>query len=306
MRVAIIDTGTNSTRLLIADVSSGRVKEVYRHTLVTRLGEGVDHDGSLSRDARDRVISCVHEYASRIDDLKPSRTMVIATSSVRDARNGSSFLHSLAAGFGMEWKLLSGDEEARLSFSGATAGLGLKCGVNLFDVGGGSTEVVYGYDGVVVVAYSLRLGCVRLTERFMTSDPVSRKELEDVRAFIDGVLAQEIDVSNLEKPVRTIAVAGTTTALAAIDQGLETYDPGRVHGHILSLSRIQALLKELSEMTLQQRLALPTMEAGRADVIIAGTLILERLMLHTGAAELDVSDLDILDGAALALAEGKL
>lgn len=301
-----MDTGTNSTRLLVADVSRDRVEEVYRQSRVTRLGEGVDRDGYLNLDARNRVAACVDEYASRIEDLEVSRTVVLATSSVRDARDGPHFLHSLAEGFGFDWKLLSGDEEAGLSFSGAAASLGLEGGVNLFDIGGGSTEVVSGQDGIVVFARSLRLGCVRLTERFISSDPVSPKELETVGAFIDGVLNQEIDVSRLKKPARTIAVAGTVTALAAIDLGLESYDPRRIHGHIMSLARIQELLKELSGITLLQRLRLPTMEPGRADVIVAGTLILERMMLHTGAAELMVSELDILDGAALALAEGKL
>ncbi|MHB9111397.1 MAG: Ppx/GppA phosphatase family protein [Thermoleophilia bacterium] len=306
MRVAVIDTGTNSTRLLVAEVSGDRLEEIYRQTRITRLGEGVDRDGNLSREACNRVVSCVDEYAFRIDGLEVSRTVIIATSSVRDASDGLQFLQSLAENIGSDWKLLSGDEEANLSFSGASRSFGHEGSVNLFDVGGGSTEVVSGADGKVVFASSLRLGCVRLTERFISTDPVSRNELDAASEFIDGVLARKIDTSSLKKPARTIAVAGTVTALAAIDLSLESYDPARVHGHVMSLPGIQGMLRELSGMTLHERLRLPTMEPGRADVIVAGSLILERLMLYTDAAELTVSELDILDGAARALANGDL
>ena len=306
MRVAVIDTGTNSTRLLVAEVSQDGVEEIYRQTRVTRLGEGVDRKGDLSQEARDRVIACADEYASRIDELKVSRSIVIATSSVRDANNGRQFLQMLAERIGSDWKLLSGDEEANLSFSGASSGFRLAGNINLLDIGGGSTEVVSGVDGKVVFAKSLRLGCVRLTERFISTDPVSRDELDAASSFIDGVLAREIDMGRMARPARTIAVAGSVTALAAIDRGLTSYDPAKVHGHVMSLKDIQRMLRELSGMSLSERLRLPTMETGRADVIVAGSLILERLMRYADAAELTVSELDILDGAAGALANGEL
>ncbi|MHB8792335.1 MAG: Ppx/GppA phosphatase family protein [Thermoleophilia bacterium] len=306
MRVAVIDTGTNSTRLLVAEVSPDRVEDILRQTRVTRLGEGVDRDGTLNQDARDRVTACVEEYASRIDELGVSRTVVIATSSVRDASDGQQFLSALADNIGSEWRILSGEEEANLGFSGASTSFVSEGGVNLFDVGGGSTEVVSGVDGKVVFAISLSLGCVRLTERFITNDPVSRHEIKAASDFIDDVLTREIDTSRLAKAARTIAVAGSVTALAAIDLGLESYVPVRVHGHVMSLMRIQGLLRELSEMTLRERLRLPTMEPGRADVIVAGSLILERLMLYTDVSELTVSELDILDGAARAFVTGDL
>ncbi|MBI5870587.1 MAG: Ppx/GppA family phosphatase [Actinobacteria bacterium] len=306
MIVAVIDTGTNSTRLLVAEVLDDQVREIYRQTQVTRLGEGVDRVGSLSREACARVVTCVADYATRIDDIGASRTMVIATSSVRDASDGLEFLKTLADGIGAGCRLLTGDEEAKLSFSGASAGFGSSDSVNLFDVGGGSTEVVSGVDGRVSFARSLSLGCVRITERFITTDPVSRNELEAASGFIDDVLAREVEKGVLTKPALTIAVAGTVTALAAIDLGLESYDPARVHGHQMSLTSIHGLIRKLSGMTLPERLRLPTMEPGRADVIIAGSLIIERLMIHTEADELTVSELDILDGAARALAKGEL
>lgn len=306
MRVAVIDTGTNSTRLLVAEVSQDRVEDILRQTRVTRLGEGVERDGTLSQDARDRVTACVEEYASRIDELGVSRTLVIATSSVRDASDGQQFLSALADRIGSEWRILSGEEEANLGFSGISTSFGSEGKVNLFDVGGGSTEVVSGVDGKVVFAISLSLGCVRLTERFITTDPASRHEIKAASDYIDEVLARETDRSRLTKAARTIAVAGTVTTLAAIDLGLENYIPARVHGHMMSLIRIQGLLRELSEMTLQERLRIPTMEPGRADVIVVGSLILERLMLYTDVEELTVSELDILDGAARAFARGDL
>lgn len=306
MRIAVIDTGTNSTRVLVADIFLDNILEVYRESRITRLGEGVEREGNLNPEARNRVALCVEEFATHVRNLGASRTVMLATSSVREACDGAAFLRSLAENNGFEWKLLSGDEEAALSFSGAATGLADKGGVHLFDVGGGSTEVVFGYDGRIVFARSLRFGCVRLTERFISSDPVSHNELEAAGAFIDATLKQEIDENITKKPQRTIAVAGTATSLAAIDMGLKIYDRSRVHGYIIKLTRIQELLDELSGMSLRQRLRLPTMEPGRADVIVAGTLILERLMLHTGADELMISELDILDGAALAMSEGKL
>jgi len=306
MRIAIIDTGTNSTRLLVADASQDRIDEIHRQTRVTRLGEGVERGGMLDTEARGRVIDCVDEYASLIGELGAVRTMVLATSSVRDAVNGRRFLQSLADSHGFDWKLLAGEEEAALSFAGATSDPGLEGSVTLFDVGGGSTEVVSGRDRTLVFAESLPVGCVRMTERHFTTDPVAPGELESARVFIDSMLASEIDPARIEKPATTVGVAGTVTSLAAIDLKLESYDPVRIHGHMMSLDLVQGLLNELSGMSSAQRLRFPTMEPGRSDVIVAGTLILERLMMFTEASELTVSELDILDGAALAMASGDL
>jgi exopolyphosphatase/guanosine-5'-triphosphate,3'-diphosphate pyrophosphatase len=306
MKIAVIDTGTNSTRMLVAEVGGGRVEELERLTTITRLGEGVDSGGTLHVDSRARVLACVERYTKRISDLGASRTIVLATSSLRDARDGEEFLSSLAAAHGFRWKLLTGEEEARLSFSGAIMGTGPLERVALFDVGGGSTEVVVGVGGRVEFFCSLGLGCVRLTERFIKSDPIDNQELERLSAFVEDTLEREIDLSRLKKPVKTLAVAGTATALAAIDLGLKTYDSESVHGHVISSGRIAELLRQLAAMTVAQRLDITVMEKGRADVIVAGTMILERLMIYTGADELVVSESDILDGAALAMAAEKI
>ncbi len=306
MRIAIIDTGTNSTRLLVADVQGAQVEEMERLTTVTRLGAGVDGGGSLHADARDRVRSCVETYARRISELGAERVVVLATSSVRDARDGEEFLASLAASHGFDWKLLTGEQEARLSFAGATIGIDTALKVVLFDVGGGSTEVVTGARGSVGFARSLKLGCVRLTERFIKSDLAAEREMNEAAVFIDDIIKREVDINQLGKPDITIAVAGTATALAAIDLDLKEYDRRLIHGHVISAGRIAELLKRLAGMTVAEKLDIPAMEKGRADVIVAGTLILDRLMRYIGAAELTVRELDILDGAAVAAAEERI
>ncbi len=306
MRLAVIDTGTNSTRLLVADVAEGRVNELERLTEVTRLGAGVDRDGRLHPDARKRVSDCVARYAERIRELEAGRTLILATSSVRDAGDGVGFLGSIAEAHGFDWKLLTGEEEAELSFSGATLDQETRRAVTLFDVGGGSTEVVSGSSGDISFARSLAMGCVRITERFISSDPVTAPEFDAASRFIDDLLDHEIDRSRLRTAAVTIAVAGTATALAAIDLGLLVYERHAVHGHVISVARIGELLDRLGEMTAARRLEIPTMEQGRADVIVAGTLILHRLLLYTGAGEMRVSELDILDGAAVAAADGRI
>lgn len=304
MKVGVIDTGTNSTRLFVADAGAEQVEELDRITTVTRLGEGVDSGGRLHPQARERVHACVERYASVIGRLGASRVLLIATSSVRESRDGEEFITSLAADFGFEARILSGDEEARLSFAGATIGVDPDERVALFDIGGGSTEMVSGRDGGVEFARSLALGCVRLTERFFNTDPVETAELESASAYIEDMLEREIDLGSLIKPDRTIAVAGTATALAAMDLGMPEYDRKLVHGHVITYGRIAELLGQLAAMTVAQKLDIPTMETGRADVIVAGALIMEHLMRYTGAGDVFISELDILDGTALFMARG--
>ncbi|MHB9053145.1 MAG: Ppx/GppA phosphatase family protein [Thermoleophilia bacterium] len=299
MKVGVIDTGTNSTRLLVAEAGEEHVHELERLTTVTRLGDGVDAGGRLRPQARRRVHACVGRYASIIQELGVLRVLLIATSSVREASDGEEFLTSLADSYGFESRVLSGEEEARLSFAGAALGIGPDERVTLFDIGGGSTEMVSGRDGNVEFALSLKLGCVRLTERFLKSDPVESAELQAASAYIGDMLEREINLGLLIKPDRTIAVAGTATALAAMDLGLQGYDRKLVHGHVIRYERIAELLSQLAAMTVAQKLDIPTMETGRADVVVAGALILEHLMRYTGAGDVFISELDILDGTAL-------
>ncbi|MBE0429980.1 MAG: Ppx/GppA family phosphatase [Thermoleophilia bacterium] len=305
-RIAVIDTGTNSSRLLIAEGTGEGIREVVRQTTITRLGEGVDSRGRLSREATGRVSACVAGYAATIGELGTARSLVIATSSVRDAENGERFIAGLAASFGFEHRLLSGEEEAWLAFSGATMDVDEGVKVLLFDVGGGSTEIVAGRAEEVEFSSSMKMGCVRVRERFLRQDPASASEISAAAEYIDHQLKEEVDHTHLRDLEMVLAVAGTVTTLAAIDLGLETYQRELVHGHRLSRARVDELLSLLSGMTVAERLRIPVIEEGRADVITAGALIVSRLLAYLGIPEFTVSEHDILEGAALALAGNRL
>lgn len=305
-RLAVIDTGTNSTRLLVADTSAGMVREVLRQTTITRLGEGVQQSGMLAPSAKQRVSDCMTGYAATIGELGAMRAIVIATSSLRDARDGDDFLTLLARRFAFDCRLLSGEEEAALSYAGATMGLAPGIRALLFDVGGGSTELVVGRGELVEFAVSMDLGCVRLQELYFRDDPTSSGEIDAATRFIDARLQDEVPRARVSGVQHSLAVAGTVTALAAIDLGLEEYDRDLVHGHVLTHKTIKRIFDMISSMTGVQRLELPGMEPGRADVIIAGSLIVDRLMGHVGLDEITVSEYDIMDGVALAMAASRL
>jgi len=305
-RIAVIDTGTNSTRLLVADVEQRSVKELDRRTTITRLGEGVDRTGRLNRNAKERVRSCISLYASILVEYEPLTTVILATSSVRDAEDGADFLAEIAQLYSYDHRILSGDEEARLSFSGATFYTAQEHRTLLFDVGGGSTEMVVGEGLDVAFTRSMRLGCVRLKERFLVSDPASNDEIRVASGFIDGILADAIDPAHVSGIDHGVGVAGTVTSLAAIDLGLKSYDRDLVHGHELTTGKVEELFTRLAALPVEKRMQIPTMERGRADVIVAGALIILRLLRYTGLQSFLVSERDILDGAALAVFEGKL
>jgi exopolyphosphatase/guanosine-5'-triphosphate,3'-diphosphate pyrophosphatase len=305
VRVAVVDIGTNSTRLLIADVDAARVEEVERRTTVTNMGRGVDHTGLLSPDAIEGVCSVIGDYKSRYEEMGAERVIAIATSAVRDSTNGDAFIAELRERFGMDGRLLSGEEEARLTYLGATAGRSDDAPTLVFDIGGGSTEVIVGSGDDVSFHTSLQAGTVRQSERHLTSDPPDTHELEDLAADIRNQMAQAIAETPEGRPARVaraIAVAGTPTSLAAVDQELEPYDRERVHGYRLGLRRIQRLLSRLSSLPLAERLRIPGLHPGRAPTIVAGTVILVQVMRAFGLEEIEVSELDILHGAALSAA----
>lgn len=304
-RVAVVDTGTNSTRLMVADYDEGRLKEVVRKTAVTRLGEGVSGSGCLSAEAMDRVRSCFLSYRDVINSLKAEAAIVLATSSVRDASNGEEFIASLAREGTMEYRILSGGEEAKLSFAGASMGQPENMRITMVDVGGGSTEIASGIAGEADYSVSLDLGCVRLTERYLADDPPHPDQLQKAEHHVREMLAQEVEFDGPEGPGRMVAVAGTATSLAALDMGLEVYDRDAVHGHIISTTRMNELYMQLAGMTNDRRVEL-NMPPGRADIIVAGTLILLNIAAGAGAEEVQVSEKDILDGAALVLIREEL
>jgi exopolyphosphatase/guanosine-5'-triphosphate,3'-diphosphate pyrophosphatase len=299
-RIAVVDVGTNSTRLLVAEVAGGEVRELERRTNVTRLGEGVDASGRLDDAAMRRVYDVVAGYREAADALGADRVVGVATSAVRDASNGGRFRETLAERFGVDLRTISGEEEARLTFLGATAGRPAAEGPLLvIDVGGGSTEFVAGGPGGDPDFHvSTSLGSVRHTERHLHDDPPKPEQVSDLSA--------EVERTILETPrpqvAAGIAVAGTPTSLAAVDQELDPYDPERVHGYRLTLAACERMLAMLAALPLERRRRVAGLHPDRAPTIVAGTVILVEAMRAFGLSEVETSEADILHGAALAAA----
>ena len=296
--------GSNSTRLLVADVDDGEVEEIERRSTVTRLGRGVDTSRQLSSEAIEDVCETVGSYLELIEPLDVESTIAIATSAVRDAENRGAFCGELRERFALDARVLSGDDEARLTYLGVIQDRPTADDVLVVDIGGGSTELVVGSGSEVSFHASLDAGTVRHTERHIGHDPAEQGELEslanDVRSLIDGVLKG----SDFARARSGIGVAGTPTSLAAIDQALDPYDPDAVHGSRLSLSAIQRMHSQLAAKTLEERLAVTGLHPGRAPTIVAGVVILIQVMRDFGLSEIEVSDHDILYGAALEAATG--
>jgi len=296
-RVAAVDLGTNSTRLLVADVHDGRLEEIERRLTITRLGEGVDERGRLLPVPIARVRNTLAAYRRELETLGATRTLAIGTSALRDAENGEAFLGEIEWSYGFETRLLDGEEEAAMMIRGVTAGRDRDLDDTLVvDIGGGSTELVLSQNGGPPRAVSLDIGCVRVTERFLASDPPTEAELEKAAAYVRSLLPT-YDARY------AIGVAGTVTTLATLDLGLEEYDPQRTHGHWISHQSVKRELDRLAAMTLEERRRVPGIEPGRAPVIVAGLLILREVLDAYGLSGIEVSDRDILHGAALAAAE---
>lgn len=300
-RVAVIDIGTNSTRLLVADVAGGRVSPLDRRSTVTRLGRGVDLSGHLSAEAIEDVCAAIGDYVGILEELEAETVDAIATSAVRDADNGSAFIAELRERFALSARVLDGEEEARATYLGATSESLPTEPTLIVDIGGGSTELVVGTGSEVSFHDSLQAGVVRHTERCFSGDPPSASEMEalatDVRGLIEGSVGAGVEAS------QGIAVAGTPTSLAAIEMELEPYDPTRVHGHVLALPSIQRMLSSLASVPLAERVEIPGLHPDRAPTIVAGVVILIETMRAFGLEEITVSEHDILYGSALAAAD---
>ena len=281
MIVAAIDLGTNTTRLLVADVVDGRVDDLHRESRITRLGEGVEARGRLLPLPIARVRNVLTEYRRTAESLGAERTLLVATSAVRDAENGEAFLGEIEWSYGFVTRLLSGDEEAELTRRGVGE---LGPGTLLVDIGGGSTELVLGDFHT-----SLALGSARFTERYG----------EDASASIEATRALLPDLV----PEGAVGVAATITSLAALDLGLQEYDRNRVHGHVLTRERAHAQLERLAALPLDERRQVPALDPDRAPVIVAGAAILVAILEAYRLQAIRVSEHDLLDGAALAAAE---
>jgi exopolyphosphatase / guanosine-5'-triphosphate,3'-diphosphate pyrophosphatase len=292
-RVGVVDLGTNSTRLLVADVDDSSVRELERRLEITRLGEGVDARRQLLPEAIARVRNVLADYRRAIEEHGAERVLAIATSAVRDAENGEAFLGEIQWGYGFETRLLTGHEEALLTFRGVSAGREIEDDTLVLDVGGGSTELILGGPDGVSFHESYDLGCVRLTERF-PADP------DGCAAFVRETLAKGVPPEI--RPRQAIGVAGTVTQLATLDLGLEREEPDVVHGHRLTTEAVAALLERLAAMPVEEIRELRGMHPDRAPVIVAGTVVVLETLRHFGLDELEVSEHDIMHGAALAAA----
>jgi exopolyphosphatase / guanosine-5'-triphosphate,3'-diphosphate pyrophosphatase len=307
MRTAVVDIGTNSTRLLIADVDlhSGAITELLRHSRVTRLGDRVDGNGNLSEDALARTCAVLEDYRLAIEAHNCKANLAVLTSAVRDASNGAAFTQRVRSEYGLDARTLTGAEEAQLTFLGAmsdreSAPTGQPTVV--IDIGGGSTEFVVGHDRTAGFHTSLSAGVVRMSERHIHSDPPAPSELQSLafetrEIFLEGLPPEE------RAPVkRGIAVAGTATAAAAIDQELDPYDSARVHGYPLLLATVELLLARLADMTASRRREVVGLHPDRAPTIVAGMVLLGEAMRAFELEQVEVSEHDILRGGALRLA----
>ncbi|GGY99964.1 Ppx/GppA family phosphatase [Streptomyces nitrosporeus] len=313
-RVAAIDCGTNSIRLLVADVdpATGRFTELTRRMEVVRLGQGVDRTGRLAPEALERTFARCREYAAVIAELGAERIRFVATSASRDAENSEVFVQGVRDILGVEPEVVTGDQEAQLSFDGATRELAgddrLARPYLVFDIGGGSTEFVVG-DDEVRAARSVDVGCVRMTERHLVRDgavidPPTPERLAAIRADIEAALDLAGETVPLAEAETLVGLAGTVTTIAAIALGLEEYDSEAIHHSRISLEQVREITGRLCASTHEERAAIPAMHPGRVDVIPSGALVLLAVMERTGAREVVVSEHDILDGIAHYAASG--
>jgi exopolyphosphatase/guanosine-5'-triphosphate,3'-diphosphate pyrophosphatase len=323
-RVAAIDCGTNSIRLLVADGSPAGLRDGHREMRVVRLGEGVDQTGRLAPAAIERTRLALSDYAATIQSLGATKVRMVATSASRDAANADDFRAMVRRTLGVEPEVITGLAEAELSFVGAVAGLpGVADPLLLADIGGGSTELVLGSPAAtsvrsslvphsmltqpkprVIAAHSMDVGCVRMTERHLHDDPPTEAQIQ--AALADLRLA--LEAATAEVPVREAAafvgVAGTVTTIAALALGLPAYDPDAIHGSVIDYLQVSEVTERLLKMSRAERAALPVMHPGRVDVIGGGALVLRTVMEFVGAREVIASEHDILDGIAMGLLAG--
>lgn len=299
MRCAVVDIGTNTARLLIADVGAGRVADIERRAEVVALGEGVDRSGLLSEAAVARTVALLGEYQEAIARHGAESVRVVATSATRDAGNAEAFLSRAEAVLGMRPEIIDGVEEAALAFRGALAAFPPSGVTLVIDPGGGSTEFVVG-DATPTTATSVDIGSVRLTERLLPERPADPDRVAAAGAEVARMFAA---VPLPGPPTRAIGVAGTFTSLAAIHLGLAAYDRTRVHGTTLTLGDLEGLIERLAPMSVAETAALPSLEPGRAPVLLGGAVVACEAVRRSGLGRVTVSESDLLDGVVLGLAD---
>jgi exopolyphosphatase / guanosine-5'-triphosphate,3'-diphosphate pyrophosphatase len=304
-RVAAVDCGTNSIRLLVADVENGTLHDLDRRMEIVRLGQGVDRTGQIAPEALRRTLAALEVYARRIRELGASRVRMVATSATRDAANRNDFVDGVVTTLGVEPVVITGAQEAALSYDGATRELrygNAQPPYLVVDIGGGSTEFVLGNDDGVIDARSVDIGCVRMTERYFSSDPPTGAEVSAVRADIDAAIDVVARDVALDRARTVCAVAGTATTIAGMALGLPAYDAAAIHHARVKAGEVRSISDQLLAMTHDERAAIPVMHPGRVDVIAAGALVLRAVADRTGVDEIVASEHDILDGIAWSLA----
>ena len=303
MRIAVVDIGTNSTRLLLADVAAdGSITELARRSEVTRLGVGVDSSGVLADEAMKRVFVALDDYSAMIEELGGAdKRRAVLTSATRDAANGPEFTRQVAERYQLDARAIAGEQEAQLSFLGATSGRDPGDGeqIVVVDIGGGSTELIIGHGRTVGFHVSTQLGVVRQSERHIAHDPPTADELQQLGSEVDEVLTAAVRQDERAQVTTIIAVAGTATSMAAIDLELEPYDAEAVHGYRVSLERCREIATRMASMPEAERRQVAGLHPDRAPTILAGTQILVRVIEAFGLDEVEVSEHDILYGVAL-------
>lgn len=307
MRTAVVDIGTNSTRLLVADVdpASGAVDELHRESQVTRLGDKVDVGGKLSEEAIGRVFATLANYRATMDRFGCDANLAVLTSAVRDASNGAEFTDRVRAEFDLDARILSGDEEAQLTFLGAMSdrdGSSSEPTV-VIDIGGGSTEFIVGASHTALFHVSVQAGVLRMSERHIHTDPPSPTELQELAVDTRAIFLAGIPPEQRSSLKRAIAVAGTATSAAAIDQELDPYDPDRVHGYPLLLATVELLIARLADMSEAQRREVVGLHPDRAPTIVAGMILLDEAMRAFHLDRVEVSEHDILRGGTMLLSK---
>jgi exopolyphosphatase / guanosine-5'-triphosphate,3'-diphosphate pyrophosphatase len=300
MNVAVVDIGSNSTRLLIAEMTGDAITELVRHSNVTRLGQGVDSAGHLADDAMQRVYDVLDGYREEITGHHCESAVAVLTSAVRDSANGEQFAANIRDRYGIEPHILSGDEEAQLTYLGATSDRDPedRTPTLVLDIGGGSTEMVIGEGGDVRFHVSTQAGVVRQTERHLATDPPTAAEAQALIEDVDTILSDAVPEPTRADIRHGIAVAGTATSLAAIAQSLDPYDPDKVEGYRVTREECDQILARLSAMTLSERRKVAGLHPDRAPTIVAGVLIFREVLKLFDLAEIEVSEHDILRGAA--------
>ncbi len=304
MRIGAIDIGSNSTRLLVAETNGSEIREFERCSIVTRLGSGVDESGQLTEEAQERVFDVLHDYRAVVEKFECERLTGVMTSAVRDSQNGGAFNEKVRQ-FIPAARIIDGEEEARLTFLGATSERALDLPTAIIDIGGGSTEFVIGTGDEISFHTSLQTGVVRQTERHLSGiDPATSTAVTDLRTEVAETIREAIPVDVRSAVSLGIAVAGTATSAAAIDQQLDPYDPSKVHGYVLKRPTVVAILERLTPLTHDERKDVSGLHPDRALTIVAGVAILLEAMDALGLSEIEVSEHDILRGMVIEASRG--